>query len=227
MVPLLVLFAVPLTAGLFFILADALRMPTLGAAKAMLNAGEREKKASKALDAYLTTAAVKLSKFIRMDEYKKIRMKNVLSAVGYSMTPEVYTAYAIVKAAAVFLCAILCLFLFPLLSILIIFLAVLIYFKEIREADEQLRSKREQIESELPRFVATIEQTLKSSRDVLSLMERYKKNAGPEFSHELDVLTADMRSSSYEAALVRFEARLQLAHAFRRCARAHRRTPGR
>ena len=205
---LLILFAVPLTAGLFFILADALRLPTLGAAKAMLNAGKREKKASKTLDTYLMTTAVKLSKFIRLDEYKRIRLKNNLSSAGYSMTPEVYTAYAFVKAGAILLCVVPCLFLFPLLSVLIVFLAVLVYFKEIRKADEQLSFKREQIEGELPRFVATIEQTLKNSRDVLALMERYKKNAGPEFSHELDVVTADMRSSSYEAALVRFEARL-------------------
>ena len=33
-------------------------------------------------------------------------------------------------------------------------------------------------------------------------------HAGPDFGRELDVLTADMRSSSYEAALIRFEARM-------------------
>ncbi|NLZ92265.1 MAG: secretion protein F, partial [Clostridiales bacterium] len=66
----------------------------------------------------------------------------------------------------------------------------------------------EQIESELPRFVATIEQSLKSSRDVLSILENFKKNAGAAFASELDIVTADMRSSSYEAALTRFEARL-------------------
>ncbi len=87
-------------------------------------------------------------------------------------------------------------------------LAVLIYFKETRKADEQLKVKREQIESELPRFVATIEQSLKSSRDVLSILENFKKNAGTAFASELDIVTADMRSSSYEAALTRFEARL-------------------
>ena len=40
------------------------------------------------------------------------------------------------------------------------------------------------------------------------LIENFKKNAGEEFGNELDVLTADMRSSSYEAALTRFEARI-------------------
>lgn len=87
-------------------------------------------------------------------------------------------------------------------------MAVMVYFKETQKADEKLKAKRGQIESELPRFVATVEQELKSSRNVLGMLENFKKNAGPVFAGELDVLVADMRSSNYEAALVRFEARL-------------------
>ncbi len=194
--------------GLFFILADALKLPTMRAAKAMLGAGKSDKKTTKTLEAWLMSVAVKLSKYIRMDEYKHSRMANVLKAAGISMTPEVYSAYAIAKAGAIMFGVIPCLILLPLLSPVLIILAVLTYFKEIQKADEQLREKREQIEGELPRFVATIEQTLKASRDVLAMIENYKKNAGPAFVRELDVLTADMRSSSYEAALTRFEARL-------------------
>ena len=40
------------------------------------------------------------------------------------------------------------------------------------------------------------------------MLEHYKKNASEEFAKELDIVTADMRSSSYEAALTRFESRL-------------------
>ncbi|HKM34729.1 MAG TPA: hypothetical protein VJY54_08305 [Lachnospiraceae bacterium] len=81
-------------------------------------------------------------------------------------------------------------------------------------ADMNLKNSRdfrkeiEKIEAELPRFVATITQELKASRDVVGILENYKKNAGEAFGYELDVLTADMRSGSYEAALTRFEARL-------------------
>lgn len=46
------------------------------------------------------------------------------------------------------------------------------------------------------------------TRDVLSMLEHYKENAGAAFRKELDIVCADMRSSSYEAALTRFEARL-------------------
>lgn len=194
--------------GLFLILADVLKLPAMGAGKAMLGAGKENKKAAKTVEAWLMTGAVKLSKYIRMDEYKRGRMTNILKASGISMTPEVYTAYAITKSGAIALGALPCLFLLPLLAPVLLILAVLTYFQETKRAGEQLREKREQVEGELPRFVATIEQTLKASRDVLAMIETYKKNAGPAFAHELDVLTADMRSSSYEAALTRFESRL-------------------
>ena len=71
-----------------------------------------------------------------------------------------------------------------------------------------MQERRGEIETELLRFVSTIEQELKTSRDILSIMENYKKHAGVHFAYELDVTTADMRSSSYEAALTRFEARI-------------------
>lgn len=134
--------------------------------------------------------AVKLAPHIHMDEYKHSRLKNTLNAAGLGMTPEEYTAFAIVKAAAVMLGVLPCLFLFPLLALVVILLAVMVYFKEIRRADEKLSGKRDEIESELPRFVATITQELANSRDVLSMVEHYKQNAGATFAAELDILTA-------------------------------------
>lgn len=140
MMILLLLFVVLLAAGLFFILADVLKLPTMGAAKAMLSAVRQDKKAAKTVEVYLMSGAVRLSRFIRLDEYRKSRMANVLKAAGINMTPEVYLAYAFVKAGAILLGVIPCLFLFPLLSLVMVFLAVLVYFKETRKADEQSRS---------------------------------------------------------------------------------------
>lgn len=208
MITLLFLFAVLLAAGLFFVLADALRLPTLNASKAVLNAGRKDKKLSRTTDALLLDVAIRLSKFIYMDEYKKSRLKNTLKASGIRMTPETYMTYAYVKAGIILLGVIPCLMLLPLLSPVLVFLAIAVYFKESRRADECLKAKRDMIESELPRFVATIEQELTNSRDVLSMLENFKKNAGAAFVGELDMVCADMRSSSYEAALTRFEARL-------------------
>src|SRR5690606_12660582 len=121
-------------------------------------------------DALLRNAAVGLSRYLRMDAYKKTRMANVLSAAGLSDSPELFTATAIVKAAAIGLCIIPFLIVLPLLAPIVLFTAILVYFKEIRKADEALSAKRGKIEQELPRFVATITQELKASRDVLSML---------------------------------------------------------
>ena len=205
---LLFLFGLTLAAGLFFILLDVLRLPYLSTAKAMLNTTRAEKKAARSFETYLMTFAVKLSRYIRMDEYRKHRLKNVLKATGMNMEPEIYQTYALVKAGAILLAVIPAGLVFPLLVPVVVFLSVMVYFKETKKADEKLSVKRAAVEKELPRFVASIEQELKASRDVLSIVESYKKNAGEAFAGELTMLAADMRSSSYEAALTRFEARL-------------------
>lgn len=48
MMTLLFLFTILLALGLFFILADVLKLPTIGAAKAMLSVGKRIKRPLKA-----------------------------------------------------------------------------------------------------------------------------------------------------------------------------------
>ena len=165
MVFLIFLFGILLAAGLFFIMADLLKLPRLATQRAMLSVGRQEKKQAKSVEALLMGWAVRLAPHIHMDEYKRGRLRNTLAAAGLNMTPEEYTAFAMVQTSAVLLAVIPCLLVFPLT------------------------------------------QELAVSRDVLSMIEHYKQHAGETFSAELDVLTADMRSGSYEAALTRFEAR--------------------
>jgi flagellar protein FlaJ len=208
MMILILLFGILLATGLFLILADAFKLPRLATSRAMITATKEQKDKANNLEAVLNAWTVVLAKYIPMDEYKKHRLQNTLHAAGMNQTPEEYVAFALLKSGLVGLGAILCLMILPLLAPVLLFLAILIYFKEIKKADEKLSVKREKIESELPRFVATITQELKASRDVIGILENYKKNAGEIFGYELDVLTADMRSGSYEAALTRFEARL-------------------
>jgi len=194
--------------GLFQLLSGLMRLPTLKTSRVMMGRGKGEKTLSRTLDAFFMETALKLARYIHINAHKKSRMENVLRASGLEMTPEVYTAYAYVKAGSVFLLLIPALYLFPLAALFVILLGIMVYFKEIRKADELLKEKREKIEGELYRFVSTITQELKNSRDVLSMLEHYKENAGTDFRRELDIVCADMRSSSYEAALTRFEARL-------------------
>ena len=190
---LLLLFGTAVAAGLFFIAADILKLPRLSAEKALLSAGKKDSKPFKSLDALFLGWAIKLAKFIHMDEYKRARLTRMLNAAGMDMTPEVYTAYTIVKPCAMLLLVIPCLIIFPLLALVVVVLAILVYFKESRKADEKVAERRDTIEAELPIDNSMV------NRETRKIYES---------PSELDVLTADMRSSSYEAALVRFEGRI-------------------
>lgn len=205
---LLILFGISLAVGLFMLIANALKIPYLKTSKAVMNTGREDKKLSKTVEAVMLGIAARLGQLIPMDKYKRTRLESTLKSAGIKMTPETFTAHALVKALAIGLLAIPCGFVIPLAIPFIVILAVAVYFRETGKADEKMREKRDAIEQELPRFVATVEQELKTSRDVLSIMENFKKHAGVHFAYELDVTCADMRSSSYEAALTRFEARI-------------------
>ena len=126
---LLFIFGGLFAAGVFFIAADRLRIPTLATTKAMIGSGKKSKKWDEILEAWFTAWAVKVSRLIRMDEYKRGSMKNILKAAGIKFTPEEYMGYAYVKSKLCLLGVILCLLALPLLSPVFVFLAIAIYFK--------------------------------------------------------------------------------------------------
>lgn len=119
MMGLLTAFGVLLAGGMFFVTADLLRLPYLRTSKAMVNTGREKKTAAKTLETYLLTLAARFAPYIRMDAYKRSRMKNILKASGLNLEPEVYQAYALVKAGAVMLGILPALLLFPLLSVIV------------------------------------------------------------------------------------------------------------
>ena len=190
---LLFLFGIFLALGMFLLTADLLRLPRLATQRAMLSVGRQEKKQARSVEALLMGWAIKLAPHIHMDEYKRGRLKNTLAAAGLNMTPEEYTAFAMIKTGAVLLTVIPCLLIFPMLALIVVLLAVAVYFKEIRRAEEKLSAKRDEIEAELPRFVATITQELAASRDVLSMVEHYKQHAGDNGVHYFQMLSHDMK----------------------------------
>lgn len=194
--------------GLYFIVADRLKIPYLKSSKAIMNMGRSDRKLTTAIETIIMDLSIKLSRFIPMDRYKKNRLSATLKAAGISMTPECYQAHAILKALAVGLLIVPCLLIFPLMAIAVALLSVLVYFKEYQKADNQMQERRGEIETELLRFVSTMEQELKTSRDVLSILESFKKTTTPALADELGITCADMRSGGYEVALMRLEARV-------------------
>ena len=86
----LFLFGVLLSAGLFFIAADLLRLPTLATQKAILSSGKQTKEKSKTIDMLLRNAAIRLCHYIRMDEYKKAEWQMSVGSRIFRLTRTVY-----------------------------------------------------------------------------------------------------------------------------------------
>ncbi|MEN3005997.1 secretion protein F [Dehalobacterium formicoaceticum] len=195
-------------AGAYFISAGLLNLPTLATTRAVIQAGRTDKRKTKNFESVVLELASRLSKLIRLDKYKRRKTEATLKSAGIQMTPETFMAKAIVKAGFAALGILPAFYIFPLLCPVLMFLSIAIYFKEIMSADEALKKKRNEIEYELPRFVSTVAQQLKATRDVLSILEKYRQTAGTNMRNELDITIADMQSGNLETALVRFESRM-------------------
>ena len=194
--------------GAFFLLAGLLRLPTSASTKAVLTVTNRGRRRKGSLDALLFDMAAKLSEVMRIDGYKRRKLEAQLKSAGLHMTPETYLAKAWVKGGLIALLMIPALLIFPILAPVILFLVVAVFFKEQKQAEEIVQKKREEIEYELPRFVNTIVQELKSSRDVLNILKAYQRSAGEDMKRELEITIADMASGNEETALTRFESRI-------------------
>lgn len=205
---LLLFFIMFFSAGSYLVLADLLSFPKLAATKAVLTLSKQDKKQTMNLEAITFGLAVKLAGFIKMEQYERRKLEAALKSAGIKLTPETYLAKAWVKAGLIVLLIIPLLYIFPLLVPVVLFLVVAVFFKELRSAEDGVRQKRERIEYELPRFVSTVAQELKASRDVLSILKAYQKNAGESFREELEITIADMTSGNEETALTRLEARI-------------------
>lgn len=208
---ILMMFAACFSIGLYLVSAQLLHVPTYKATRAILSTAKRNRKQTRNSDAVIMELAVKLAKVLPMEAYKKRKLDAVLRSTEIPMSAEVYRAQAVVKAAFLLVFAFPCLLVVPLLAPVFVVLGVGVYFRESTGAERLIVERRREIEYELPRFVATLTQQLKASRDVLSMLETNQKHAGAALQHELAITIADMRTGNYEGALTRFESRITSA----------------
>lgn len=194
--------------AMFLILADRFRIPYMRTSKAVNNLAKQQKEKTSSIDVWLSSVASFIARKLRLNEFKKAQLESDLRTAQMDISPEMFVANAIVKSLIVGVFAIPVLFIFPILSPVILFLAFILYRMNMKGISNRIRKKRAKIEYELPRFVFKIEKSLMHDKDILKMVESYARNAGPELKHELDITAADMRSGNNEVAITRLEARV-------------------
>ena len=194
--------------GVYFILADALKLPTIRTSRAVNNLAKRQTEKTSSIDIWLGNLASFLAKHLPMNEFRREELAADLKTAQMEVSPEMYTANAIVKALLVGVLAIPVYFLFPILAPVVLFLAFVLYRMNIKAVRVRIGSKRSRIEADLPRLVATIEKKLVYRHDILATLTDFSKHANAEMKHELDITIADIRSGNDEAAITRLESRV-------------------
>ena len=194
--------------GIYSLACSVLKFPALQTSKSILSFYRQETKISK-IDVFLDDLASKLATIIKIDDYKKKKMLATLKTAGMSITPEQYMATVWIKSGIPLIIGIPFCFIFPILTPVFLVLTVQTYFKQSNIVSKKLQTERKNIEYELPKLAREVNQHLKSTRDVLYILDQYKENAGPSLKRELEITTADMRSGNYETALTRLETRIQ------------------
>ena len=203
-----ILFGMLVGIAAYFLLADALKLPTVRTSRAVNNLSKRQTDKTSSLDVWLGNFASSLARHLPMNEYRREELAADLKTAQMEVTPEQYTANAIVKALVIGVLAIPTLFFFPILSPIILFLAFVLYRMNIKSVKVRIGSKRSRIEADLPRLVATIYKKLDYQRNILDILTDFSKHARPEMKHELDITIADIRSGNEEAAITRLESRV-------------------
>ncbi len=203
-----ILFGLLVGIAAYFLLADALKLPTVRTSRAVNNLSKRQTDKTSSLDVWLGNFASSLARHLPMNEYRREELAADLKTAQMEVTPEQYTANAIVKAMLIGVLAIPTLFVFPILSPIILFFAFVLYRMNIKSVKVRIGSKRSRIEADLPRLVATIYKKLDYQRNILDILTDFSRHARPEMKHELDITIADIRSGNEEAAITRLESRV-------------------
>lgn len=206
-----VLIVIFLSFGFYTLVKQFITLPSNITKKAM----QRFKRKQSIGEQFYTTVTYPLtkiiSKFIYIDDYRSKKLAKDLERAGISLTPKEYYAKAYVTSGLTILSA----FLFiplglPIITMGMMMLGIILYFKERQAVSDKLKKINGHILEELPRFVRTYNNSLKSSKDILRFMEKYRKIAGDEFKYDLDILITELKTGNTEEALQRFDNRVNI-----------------
>ena len=203
-----ILTAILLAVSFYMFFANALRVPSARSSKAVISLGKRQRGKVRTLKVAIDDLCLTLGNLLRLNPYKRAKLATDLKAANISDNPETYTMRAILKAISVLPLLIPVYFTLPILIPAVLFLSILMYFNSVRAVNKQLEEKRKKIEADLPRLVFTIDKAITLNRDIIGILERFKKTCGKELAQELEITIAAMRSGSEEAALTRLESRV-------------------
>lgn len=211
---LLLIAVILLGTGFYYIITEFLILPDNKARKAISSYGKGKKAPSS--DEIISYLASKIERYIVIEENQEKLLQRKLNAAELDHTPEFHTARAVASGMIVTMFGIVFALIFSafvnwmIIFSLFVILGIFSGFKMMNETNEIISRKAGAIEPELALFASTIQKQLSSTTDIIKIFESYRKICGEAFRHEIDVTIADMKTGSYEIALLNFDNRVRL-----------------
>lgn len=187
----------------YMIIATVLRLPTQKSVSILDKAMQGN---GKQVD--FAVLAKKLAKHIKIDEFKKEKLDRALELDPQGTTAEEYMAQVYILSFFISLIGLVFIVVSKPIAIVGVLLGPLMGYLKYQEVFKKLKEHKASIEKEIPRFAQSIHENLKVSRDVLAILSSYRSIANKALKYELDKTIADMKTSNYESALMRFDARI-------------------
>lgn len=154
----------------------------------------------------------KLMTWIEVDPIRKTQMDTDLQVLGYTVNSEKYMADALANAliASISVLAFIP-FSVPLGIMLSITVIYFCYQSKMKKLKKESLQRIADIEIELAQFAGTISQSLKNTRDIVSILENYRVICGDTLREEIQRTLNDIKTGSTEKALTDLEKRVNSA----------------
>jgi hypothetical protein len=205
---LIILLAVLVPIGIYQLCAYKWNFPSYNIIKYAKQSAHLGQKEMSKVEYYIEKIATPIAKKMKIDDVNKQNLEIALNVSDIFISPEMHIA----KSIAIFI--IFAVFSLPvfifstMFGCLILFAGIVLAITNYRSILIRLKKYRISLEAEVPKFATAIAEGLKNERDVLKLLTEYRDVAGPTFRRELGRTIADMKTSNYESALLRFDYRI-------------------
>jgi len=182
---------------------------------------QKETMGTRLLNTFVMPLVKPVSRFIRIEPEKEMKMAAMLRRGGLCLTPKEYYARAIICAAFTLPFSILLLATGTanIAPVTLIF-SVIVYFHFMTDLKDKLKEKKALIEMELPGFVRSILYKLEDMKggnektvvqvDLIQIFEDYLKVSSEVFYYDIAVLIMEMKAKDIETALRNFNERIGL-----------------
>lgn len=167
---------------------------------------------SNIIDDIMTSLTNQLALYVPLSDVGHIKLSKTLAMAREDKTPKQHMAKLIVIGIFLFILALIGFFIWSYIGVFFLVLIPLFLYAEHNTVLNKAEEYSNDIQKEIPNFISNFTNSIAYNRNVLDILETYKRNyQNTPLSKELAITIADIKTSSTEDALRRMDARINIS----------------